>query len=102
MTSSTQEKMKLKSTNRGFKLGHFTDSNGCECSIQKSSSVVDRIWLGIDNPKLTIFEDESMGKYKITDLPKTHMVDSRMHLTKRQVKDLIPLLQKFVETGELH
>jgi hypothetical protein len=28
-------------------------------------------------------------------------VDSRMHLNRKQVAELLPILQKFVETGEL-
>ncbi len=61
----------------------------------------DNIWLGIDKPKLTVFEDENMGKYIETVIPKTWMVDSRMHLSRKQVAELLPILQKFVETGEL-
>ena len=40
-------------------------------------------------------------KYIITDMPANFDVDSRMHLTQDQVKALLPLLQKFAETGEL-
>jgi hypothetical protein len=29
------------------------------------------------------------------------MVDSRMHLSREQVAELLPILQKFVDTGEL-
>ena len=61
----------------------------------------DFIWLGIDKPKLTVFENENMGKYIETVLPKTWMVDSRMHLSREQVAELLPILQKFVDTGEL-
>jgi len=50
---------------------------------------------------LTVFENEDMGKYIETVLPKTWMVDSRMHLSREQVAELLPILQKFVDTGEL-
>ena len=94
--------MELEITNRGLKLGKFKDQHGSECSLQKSSAAMqDCIWLGIDNPKLTVFEDEKMRAYINTTLPKNWMVDSRMHLTREQVAELLPLLQKFVETGEL-
>jgi hypothetical protein len=94
--------MEINKTQRGFSLGKFKDSYGNDCSLQKSSAAMnDYIWLGIDKPKLTVFEDEKMGKYIITDLPKNWKVDNRMHLSRNQVKELLPLLQKFVETGEL-
>jgi hypothetical protein len=94
--------MELEKTPRGFKLGKFKDSYDNDCSIQKSSSAMDDyIWIGIDNPKLTIFKDESMGQYLETTLPKTWQVDTRMHLSREQVAELLPILQKFVETGEL-
>lgn len=94
--------MDIKKTERGFDLASFEDRNGCECSLQKSSiATEDAIWLGIDNPKLTIFADESMGKYEIVEMPKLYMVDSRMHLTRFQVMQLLPALTTFVHTGEL-
>jgi hypothetical protein len=93
--------MNLKKNQRGFENGKFVDSYNNQCSIQKSSAMDDFIWLGIDNPKLTVFKDESMGQYLETTLPKTWMVDSRMHLSREQVAELLPILQKFVETGGL-
>lgn len=94
--------LKVKQTNRGFDYTKFKDKYGHQCSLQKSSiATEDCIWLGIDNPKLTVFEDENMGKYLVTDLPSNWTVDSRMHLTQQQVKELLPYLQKFAETGEL-
>lgn len=94
--------MGLRKTQRGFSIGEFTDLYGAKCSIQKSSLATDdAIWLGLDKPKLTVFENENMGKYVTTDLPRNWMVDSRMHLNREQVKELLPLLKRFVETGEL-
>jgi len=94
--------MELKKTERGFERGEFTDLYGEKCSIQKSSLATDdAIWFGINAPKLTVFEDEKMGKYINTTVPKTWMVSSRMHLNRDQVAELLPILQKFVETGEL-
>lgn len=94
--------MEKNKTNRGFDIASFTDSYGEKCSLQKSSSAMeDKIWLGIDKPKLTIFENEKMGKYIVTNMPKHFMVTSRMHLTREQVSELLPYLINFVETGEL-
>lgn len=36
-----------------------------------------------------------------TELPKTWRVHSKMHLSRNQVAELLPILQKFVETGEI-
>ena len=68
--------MNLETTNRGFVIGRFTDIYGEKCSIQKSSLATDdAIWLGVDK--------------------------NRMHLNKEQIAKLLPVLQKFVETGDL-
>jgi hypothetical protein len=68
--------IEIKKTERGFKKGDFTDAYGEKCSIQESSlAEEDCVWLGINN--------------------------SRMHLTKSQVKELLPLLKHFAKTGEL-
>jgi len=94
--------MKTKKTNRGFSYKNFTDRNGLQCSIQQSTLATEEaIWFGIDRPTLTIFKDESFGQYDKVEMPKTYMVDSHMHLTRKQLKKLLPTLIKFVETGEL-
>lgn len=94
--------MDIEKTQRGFEIGSFKDASGLECSLQKSSSAMaDMIWFGIDKPKLTIFADESMGKYETMEMPKLYMVDSRMHLTRADVMKLLPALTNFVHTGNL-
>lgn len=68
--------MKLKHTPRGFSVVEFTDSFNTKCSIQEASSASEsRIWLGVEN--------------------------HRMLLSQEEVKSLMPILQSFVETGEL-
>lgn len=72
---------RLKTT-RGFTYFSFNDRYDVPCSIQKSSlATEDAIWFGISDFKNQIFE--------------------RMHLTQEQIKDLLPILQKFAETGDL-
>jgi hypothetical protein len=72
--------MKRVKTGRGFVIYEFKDRCDENCSLQKSSlATEDAIWLGID------LQDAS----------------KRMHLTVEQVQELIPVLQKFVETGEI-
>lgn len=77
----------LKFTERGFVRGDFIDRYGEPCSIQKSSlATEDCIWLGCDEPKVHHVTGNVLG---------------RMHLTQEMAADLIPLLQAFVETGDL-
>lgn len=72
---------------RGFLRGEFKDRYGDKCSIQKSSlATEDCIWLGCDHETV-----DQHGR----------PCGARMHLTQQMVADLIPLLQHFVETGEL-
>lgn len=68
--------MGIELNNRGFLIAEFKDRNDEECSLQKSSlASEDCIWIGAN--------------------------EHRMHLTRKQVSDLLPFLNKFVETGEL-
>jgi hypothetical protein len=103
--------MKLEKTERGFLNGHFIDRYGAKCSIQKSSlATEDAIWLGLDDAdpqimvsdaiRLGIETTESNGwcKYPI---PKEVLLSTRMHLTQEMVAELLPILQKFVKTGDL-
>lgn len=93
--------MELSTTDGGL-IGKFKDRYGNQCSIQKSNlGTEDAIWFGIDSPKLRVFETPSLGKYMLVDMPANFSVDTRMHLTKDQIKELLPILTKFAETGEL-
>jgi len=68
--------MEVTKTSRGFSVIEFKDRYGVECTIQKSSLATEEaIWFGYKN--------------------------NRMHLTQDQVKELLPILQRFVETGEI-
>ena len=100
------KKITIKPNHRGFAVGEFTDEYGIECSIQKSSwAEKDAIWLGVDDPKPKILACKVNGgipngwvDYKIPEDVNLH---TRMHLTRDMVKQLLPLLNKFVKTGEL-
>lgn len=66
-------------TERGFDLITFEDRYANPCNIQKSSLATEEaIWFGFSGPD-----------------------GDRMHLTQHQVARLLPILQKFVDTGEL-
>jgi hypothetical protein len=108
-------KIKIKKNERSFETGTFIDRYDQECSIQKSSlATEDCIWLGIDDAKPQIMSsnairmglrqrtfDENDNGWVNFEIPKEVLLHTRMHLTRKQVKELLPLLQKFVETGEL-
>lgn len=74
-------------TNRGFQRGEWRDRYGRKCSIQESSLATEFcLWLGCD---------------EIIHAPGFEPHNGRIHLTQETAAELIPLLQRFVETGEL-
>ena len=98
--------MKKEETNRGFSILRFVDRYGEKCSLQESSLANEScIWLGIDN--VTIKEEGWHPLYpaRVRELPEEQCANlstfGRMHLTREQVAELLPHLQRFVETGEL-
>lgn len=108
-------KIKVKKNERGFRVGTFFDSYGAECSIQKSSSAMDYcILLGINDADPQIMSsdairmglkdragNESDNGWVKFEIPKEVLLNTRMHLTRKQVKELLPILQKFVDTGDI-
>lgn len=94
----------FRTTDRGFNLYEFNDAYGERCSLQQSSSVNARVWLGITDPTPRIMASKVQpGGVGWVDYP-LHpdvSISSRMHLSQEQVKALLPLLQEFAETGRL-
>lgn len=96
--------MKKIYTERGFSLYKFDDAYGAGCSLQKSSNIIPHVWLGIDDadPQIMAKDTPEGGvgwvKYPI---PENVLLTTRMHLNKSQCKDLIKLLQEFVDTEEI-
>ena len=101
--------MKERKTERGFGIIEFKDDYGVECSLQESSSAMKKcIWLGAN--KLGVKEFVAYRQpnpwVEMTELDefsysKHYVGNNRMHLSQKQVKELLPYLQKFAETGEL-
>lgn len=98
-------------TTRGFKTIFFKDRYSSQCSIQESSLATEEaIWIGIDDadplimasdaPKYSIATTETTG-WVPYPIPPEVLLSTRMHLTREQVADLIPILQKFVDTGDI-
>ncbi len=104
-------KLKRSNTNRGFGMIEFEDRYGLKCTLQKSSlATEDAIWFGVHDaaPKVMASQAASVGVKtdQVTGwvdypIPKEVFISSRMHLTRKQVKKLLPILQRFVETGEI-
>lgn len=104
--------MEILTTQRGFPYAEFKDQKGVSCSIQISSLADDRcIWLGVDDPDPMILASDAIrlgidtsgqntGWVKYPIHPAIHC-KTRMHLNMQQVKELLPMLQKFAETGEI-
>lgn len=89
--------MNIKPTARGFDRGSFQDAHGEACSLQESSSLTPHIWLGIDEPRIMDCRATPVEIPK----PEGASIFGRMHLTQDMVRDLLPALHCFVETGEL-
>lgn len=85
-------KIKKSRTPRGFGYAQFTDCIGQGCSAQDSSSIEPALWLGVENtgPNIT----GPLGKY-------SENVSVRMHLKRKDVCQLIKLLQSFVDNGSV-
>ena len=101
----------VKHTNRGFRFYEFEDRNGYNCTIQKSSAATeDSIWLGLesaspqalhgDATKLGVKHDKTCGWVDFP-IPEEVSLNTRMHLTQDQAKELGKMLLHFAESGEL-
>lgn len=110
----TKKLGKVERTSRGFELVTFKDQYDVPCSLQASSLAIyeqpgtSAIWLGVDDPQpkvlhgdaaaLGIKTDATCGwvDYPISD--KVNL-STRMHLNRKQVEALIPMLQSWLERG---
>jgi len=92
-------------TERGFHLIEFIDLYGSNCSLQKSSLATDdAVWLGVDDacPKILGSHVTASGVGWVhVKLDPQIKLTTRMHLSRDQVRAMLPILERFVETGEL-
>ena len=97
--------IKKGETQRGFEFHEFEDSKGVKCSIQKSSiATEDAIWFGCDDadPRIFIpYDKEPWQKLEKPAHAQSWVFNTRMHLNREQVKQLLPILTKFVADGEI-
>jgi hypothetical protein len=91
---------KTNKTPRGFSYKQFVDRNGNACGIQKSSvATEDCIWFGADRLKVQEFVPHK--GWQQLHIKGDYVANQRMHLSKEQVKELLPILRHFAKTGEL-
>lgn len=101
-----------KKCGRGFAHISFRDRYGAKCSISESSADDECIWIGIDSdanqlsvsPRVHPPTEKSGNLWE--PLAEAHpeietVVGTRMHLTRKQVADILPILQRFVEKGKI-
>lgn len=95
----------MEHTERGFAYINFKDAYGTECNIQKSSlATEDAIWIGAKDIGLKKFIPyQGWQDVEIKSDPHgiSYVANNRMHLTRDDVAALLPILQRFVETGDL-
>lgn len=112
MSESTQEAPPaplgpVAVTGRGFQIVEFKDRYGLDCSIQQSSIATEAcLWLGVtdakpeimatDAPKHGVFTQETTGWVPFP-VPQEVLLHTRMHLSREQVRSLIPVLQRWLE-----
>ena len=72
--------MEIPITMRGYPEAHFTDLSGLECSLRGSSRAPSAVWFGVDV--------DLQGRQTMS-----------MHLSREHVAALLPMLQRFVDSG---
>lgn len=104
--------IKRATTERGFSCICFRDRYDQPSIIQKSSLATEAaIWFGVvdadpqvmaaDAWKVGINTEKDCGWVPYDLIPPEVLLSTRMHLTQDQVKELLPILTHFAETGEL-
>lgn len=92
--------MTFSTTSRGFARIDFTDRYGVACSLQQSSlATEDAIWLGCNEPDPRRLVP-GQGWQPVV-LSEGVQCDTRMHLTRDMVAQLVVVLQQWlVATGD--
>lgn len=101
-------------TKRGFELQFFDDDYGVICSIQESSAVEPHVWLGVHRPRVGIqYRDAVLAGLDLKKddpetnaygwctipIPEKALIKSRMHLNRKQARELARKLNYFARTG---
>lgn len=108
------EPLQIAETVRGFAFTEGVDRYDVKWSIQKSSlATEDCIWFGVDNadPQIMVSDAVKLGLdigdreicgWMQYEVPKEVLMKTRMHLTREMVAQMLPILQRFVDTGEIY
>lgn len=107
---------RVKRTQRGFETVEFKDHYGHKCSVQQSSLAIyqkpgtSALWIGPDdaNPQVLHHQAAGLGvKTEATEgwvpypIPECVLLNTRMHVNRKQVATLIKHLQAWLDTGSL-
>jgi len=119
--STFRHMQEVEQTHRGFDVIHFDDGNGERCSVQCSSAIDDTeqglnqpgssfLWIGPDdaNPKI-MASKAAMHGVKTTattgwvpyPVPDEVLMNTRMHLHREHVQELVQVLNRWLESGTL-
>lgn len=112
----------FKRSNRGFGMREFKDSSDHECSVQCSSAIDFDFHGGLKNPgtsylfvgvadvkpkvmaghakKVGVDTAETVGWVEYP-IPREVLLSARMHLNRRQVRNLVKTLNQWLRTGNL-
>jgi len=97
--------MEIKHNQCGFAYVEFVDRYNNKCSLEKSTlAFEDCIWLGCDEIGLKKIDHQGWQYVVLNDDADAgiyYIANNRMHLTQDNVRELIPILQKFLDTGNL-
>ena len=113
-------------TNRGFELHKLKDIYGVEYTLQESSAALictgdediegPFVWLGINHPAIKIMYQDAKAigldlpkidpatgpaGWCIFPVPESALIESRMHLSQEQARDLAQRLLFFADNGYL-
>lgn len=99
--------MEVNTTERGFPIATFCDSNGQECSVQISSALdvnsefKYKLWVGCSNLFVREWVKRPGAQYGTwidVPLPKDQVSNVRMHLGKESAIVLRDLLNAYIES----
>ena len=114
--------MIFSNNDSGFPTALFKDAYDKKCSIQCSSAIDDTdygfehpgssfLWVGIldAEPQILCKDAKKIGLPTQSDvgwqpynIPENILLTTRMHLNREQIKDIINVLQEWLDTGILN
>ena len=88
--------------NRGLKVIEFRDICDIEFSIKKCPNELLQININDSEPSILKYDpDDNREEWIDYSIPEDTYVNIKIHLSKEQVKEIIPILCNYAYTGEL-